>query len=228
MIKFGTSGYRGIIGDSFTKENVQRVAFAVTQVMTSDDVIPIGFDNRFGSDRESTIDDYRKAAAEIGIEVIQAPQMPDISSTIIRNLISNGDIEQANHKLGYHYPLTGIVEHGKELGHTIGFPTANLRPDDDRKLVPANGVYAAIAILPDGSRHGAMVNIGHRPTIRDGRTYRSIEANIFDFDGDLYGKHLTLSFHRFLRGETKFPSLEALKEEILKNAAETRKFFLKK
>ena len=131
------------------------------------DVLVIGFDNRFGSDRESTIDDYRKAAAEIGIEVIQAPQMPDISSTIIRNLISNGDIEQANHKLGYHYPLTGIVEHGKELGHTIGFPTANLRPDDDRKLVPANGVYAAIAILPDGSRHGAMVNIGHRPTIRD-------------------------------------------------------------
>lgn len=179
------------------------------------DVLVIGFDNRFGSDRESTIDDYRKAAAEIGIEVIQAPQMPDISSTIIRNLISNGDIEQANHKLGYHYPLTGIVEHGKELGHTIGFPTANLRPDDDRKLVPANGVYAAIAILPDGSRHGAMVNIGHRPTIRDGRTYRSIEANIFDFDGNLYDRMITLEFVAFMRHEIRLNSIEELRQRLI-------------
>ena len=179
------------------------------------DVLVIGFDNRFGSDRESTIDDYLKAAAEIGIEVIQAPQMPDISSTIIRNLISNGDIEQANHKLGYHYPLTGIVEHGKELGHTIGFPTANLRPDDDRKLVPANGVYAAIAILPDGSRHGAMVNIGHRPTIRDGRTYRSIEANIFDFDGNLYDRTITLEFVAFMRHEIRLNSIEELRQRLI-------------
>lgn len=178
------------------------------------DVLVIGFDNRFGSDRESTIDDYRKAAAEIGIEVLQAPRMPDVSSTIIRHLIQEGNIMQANQKLGYYYPLTGIVEHGKELGQTIGFPTANLRPNDDRKLVPANGVYAAIATLADGTRRGAMVNIGHRPTIRDGRTYRSIEANIFDFNDNLYGKSITLEFVCLMRQERQFKSIDELKAQL--------------
>ena len=179
------------------------------------DVLVIGFDNRFGSDRESTIDDYRKAAAEIGIEVLQAPRMPDVSSTIIRHLIQEGNIMQANQKLGYYYPLTGIVEHGKELGQTIGFPTANLRPNDDRKLVPANGVYAAIATLADGTRRGAMVNIGHRPTIRDGRTYRSIEANIFDFEGDLYDQTITLEFLAFMRHEQRLNSIEELRQRLV-------------
>lgn len=179
------------------------------------DVLIIGYDNKFGHDRSSTFDDYRRYASEIGIEVIKAIEMPQISSTIIRRLIADGKIEEANEKLGYFYPMTGIVEHGKELGRTIGFPTANLHPDDSRKLIPQNGVYAAIATMPDGSRHGAMVNIGHRPTIRDGRTHQSIEANIFDFDDNLYNRTIKLEFVAFMRNELRLNSIEELRSLLI-------------
>lgn len=179
------------------------------------DILVTGYDNRFGSDRQSCFEDYCRFASTIGIEVIQTPEIPDVSSTIIRKLIAEGNINEANHKLGYFYALTGIVEHGKELGKTIGFPTANLRPIDSKQLTPADGVYAAFAVTPDGTLHGAMVNIGHRPTIRDGRTYRSIEANIFDFDEDIYGCKITLKFVEFMRKEIKMSSIDELRFQLL-------------
>ena len=179
------------------------------------DTLVIGYDNKFGHDRDSSFEDYQRFAGKIGLNLIKAEELPDVSSTIIRRLITEGKIEEANKKLGYLYPLHGIVKHGKELGQTIGFPTANLHPDDHKKLIPANGVYAAFAITPDGQRHGAMVNIGHRPTIRDGRTYRSIEANIFDFNDNLYGKSITLEFVCLMRQERPFKSIDELKTQLV-------------
>lgn len=179
------------------------------------EVLVIGYDNKFGHDRNSSFDDYRLQASKIGIEVIKADEMPMVSSTIIRRLISDGRIAEANEKLGYLYPLTGIVEHGKELGRTIGFPTANLHPTDHQKLIPQNGVYAAFAITPDGMRRKAMINIGHRPTIRDGRTHQSIEANIFDFDDNLYNQTITLEFVEFMRTEVRMNSIEELTQRLI-------------
>lgn len=186
-------------------------------------ILVIGYDNRFGRDRESGFEDYKNFAGQLGIEVVQAPEMKEVSSSIIRKLLREGRVEEANEKLGYEYSISGIVEHGKELGATIGFPTANLSPDNLRRLVPGDGVYAAKVVLPDGEVCGAMVNIGHRPTICDGRTYRSIEANIFDFSGDIYGKMLTLQFVAFMRKERKMESLDALRDLLMSDRETARK-----
>lgn len=144
-----------------------------------------------------------------------------VSSTHIRSLLEAGKLEQAQAFLGHPHILSGQVISGRRLGRTLGIPTANLALPDEAVKLP-HGVYACKAIV-DGNIYLAVTNIGNRPTVNGHRI--TVEPWLLDFDGDLYGKHLTLSFHRFLRAEEKFPSLDALKEEILKNAAETRKFF---
>ena len=123
--------------------------------------------------------------------------------------------------LGHPHILSGQVVSGRQLGRTLGIPTANLAQPEEAVKLP-HGVYACIAEV-ENKHYLAVTNIGSRPTVGGHRI--TVEPWLLDFDGDLYGKQLTLSFHHFLRPEVKFPSLEALKEEILKNAAETRKFF---
>lgn len=146
-----------------------------------------------------------------------------ISSTYIRGLIQTGDMETASRFLGHPHVLSGFVVRGRQLGRTIGVPTANvLLPEG--VVVPRFGVYACTCVV-DGTEYMAVTNIGSRPTV-DGHQVRA-ESWILDLDGDLYGKHLTLHFHRFLRPERKFPSLADLRVEILKNADETRKYFEK-
>jgi riboflavin kinase/FMN adenylyltransferase len=144
-----------------------------------------------------------------------------ISSTHIRALIENGDMETAARFLGHPHTMCGEVVHGRQLGRTIGIPTANLSIPAG-VVVPKHGVYATTCVF-DGEQHAAVTNIGSRPTV-GGHQVRA-ESWILDFDGDLYGKTVTLLFHKFLRPEQKFDSLGALQEEILKNAAETRKIF---
>ncbi len=147
-----------------------------------------------------------------------------VSSSHIRNLIAAGDLESANLFLGHPHILTGEVISGRKLGRTIGIPTANLAYPENI-LLPKAGVYACRAFL-DGKAYLAVTNVGTRPTV--GGSHVTVEPWLLDFEGDLYGKTLTLEFHKFLRPEKKFPSLEALREEIGKNRMETLNFFLKK
>ncbi|MBQ7041647.1 MAG: riboflavin biosynthesis protein RibF [Muribaculaceae bacterium] len=177
------------------------------------DVLILGFNNRFGSDRLSDIIDYQKEGEKIGITILQAQELPDTSSSIIRNLISNKEIKKATEKLGYFYSIEGIVVTGKQIGRTIGFPTANLQPNSD-KLIPPMGVYATQVTLPDGEQRPAMLNIGCRPTVDKNNAPISIEANIFDFSGDLYDKTIKIHFLDFIREEQKFNSLEELRNQI--------------
>lgn len=175
----------------------------------------LGYDNRFGRDRINCIDGYREIGKRLGVEVIQAPELKgNISSSTIRSLLLNGDVEAANEALGYEYSLTGIITAGKQLGRTIGFPTANLDVNDKNKLIPANGAYATIAITADGSKHKAMVNIGRRPTVDVKDAPITIEAHLLDFNRDIYGQSLTLKFIKFLRPEKRFNSLEELSAQL--------------
>ena len=144
-----------------------------------------------------------------------------VSSTHIRTLLEDGAVEEANRFLGHPHILSGEVVSGRKLGRTLGIPTANLSLPEEVVKLPF-GVYACKAEVA-GQVYIAVTNIGNRPTVGGHRV--TVEPWLLDFEGDLYGKTLTLHFYRFLRRETKFPTLEALKEEILKNAAETRNFF---
>ena len=184
-----------------------------------------GHDFRFGNGGQGNAAMLQEYCREIGIpsQVVSEQKLEDItvSSTHIRNLLEQGAMEEANRFLGHPHILTGVVVSGRKLGRTLGIPTANLSLPEDVVDLPF-GVYACKATI-DGETHLAVTNIGNRPTVGGHRI--TVEPWLLDFTGDLYGKELTLSFYRFLRKEQKFPSLEALKEEIVKNATETRKFF---
>lgn len=188
----------------------------------------LGFNNRFGHDAPDDFDTYRRLGRETGVEILQADEKPGASSSEIRSLLAHGDAEAASRLLGRPYFITGHVERGRQIGRTIGFPTANLVPDDPRRLVPANGVYACLAHIPALSNKWhpdcrephrpvffpAMVNIGRRPTIADGLP-PTIEAHIIGLENtDLYGQEITLEFIARLRQEQRFDSLEALRAQL--------------
>lgn len=178
----------------------------------------LGFNNRFGNDPSLTFADYQQLGKEAGIEVVQADEVREadspVSSTVIRQLLLDGKPEQAAQLLGRPYSITGNVVHGKQIGRQLGFPTANIRPDSQFKLIPARGVYACTAILPGGKRYPAMVNIGERPTLDETQPMTTIEAHIIGVNRKLYGTAVTLLFHHFLRHEKKFSSLDRLKAQL--------------
>ena len=146
-----------------------------------------------------------------------------VSSTYIRTLVAQGEIERANEFLGHPYTLSDRVSHGKKLGTTLGFPTVNLKLKEN-VLSPAKGVYATKVILENGDTHLAVTNVGTRPTIDDGNQL-TIEGFILDFHGDLYGQKIQMEFYKYLREERKFPSFEALTAEVMHNADQTREYF---
>lgn len=192
------------------------------------DALVMGFNHRFGSDRLTDFEQYRTIGAEEGVTVIPADEyVPDctqsVSSSAIRRMLRERCPEQAAKMMGRPYSITGVVEHGKELGRTIGFPTANVAPANPDQLIPGNGVYAADVVLPDKSRRRAILNIGHRPTVDTADAPVSIEAHILDFDGDLYGKLITIEFLRFLRSERRFSSLDGLRRQLEADSAEAHK-----
>ena len=181
-----------------------------------------GEDYRFGRGGEGTAQKLSAFAAERGLPCVILPEQTmdgeKISSTRIRTLLERGDVENANRMLGHPHIFTGKVVSGQKIGRTIGVPTANLKLP--RELVtPAFGVYACTTIL-DGKKYLAVTNIGTRPTVNGNNV--TVEPWILDFDGDLYGKEITLHFHNFLRPERKFDSLEELKAQIQRDAAKTR------
>jgi riboflavin kinase / FMN adenylyltransferase len=180
----------------------------------------IGYDHRFGRNREGSFEFLQKVAPSFGFEVEEIPRQDidelAISSTRIRNALQQGDIEVANELLGRPYPISGVVVKGKQLGRTLGFPTANLEVKENYKLVPANGVYA-VKVKLRGQLGDGILNIGIRPTI-DG-THRTIEVHLFDFDQDIYGERLQILLHKFIRPEKKFESLDALVAQIKEDKA---------
>ncbi len=180
--------------------------------------IIIGHDHRFGRNRTATIDDLINFGETYGFEVeqISAEEINEvsISSTKIRNALLEGNIELATNYLGYDYSLTGIIFKGKQLGRTIGYPTANITIEEDYKLIPNNGVYIAKSVL-NGKTVFGMMNIGTRPTV-DG-TKQTIEINFFDFKQDLYGQKITISHLHRMRSEQKFESIDALKNQLGKD-----------
>ena len=142
------------------------------------------------------------------------PSLTNISSTVIRKALEEGKVEEANEMLGYGYALKGVVVAGNRLGRTIGFPTANMKLYEPLKLVPGRGVYVVEAEVL-GKKYRGMTNIGQRPTV--GGTFTTIETHILDFDEDIYGLPLRITFLRRLRDEVHFPSLEALKRQLEKD-----------
>ena len=178
-----------------------------------------GYDFRFGKNGEGNPEKLADFAAQRNLPCIIVPeQMMDgekISSTRIRSLLEQGNVENANRLLGHPHTLTGTVVAGQQLGRTIGIPTANLHLPDVL-LTPAFGVYACTAQV-EGHTYVAVTNIGTRPTVSGAGI--TVEPWLLDFDGDLYGKEITLKFHKFLRPEQKFDSLDALKTQIREDAA---------
>ena len=179
----------------------------------------IGYDHRFGHNRSEGFDDYVRYGKQLGIEVLQATQFPSVSSTKIRELLLEGDLEAANQILGYRYMLEGQVVNGFHIGQTMGFPTANLQVAPE-KLIPADGVYAVMVEL-DGEQHQGMLNIGTRPTLANSDE-RSIEVHIFDFHDNIYDKELRLSLVKRTRGEVRFASKEQLILQLQQDAAEIK------
>ena len=184
-----------------------------------------GHDFRFGHRGEGDAQKLKTACEELGMPCVVIPQQTlegvRVSSTHIRQLLEGGELDEAIRFLGHPHVLTGTVVPGKQLGRTIGVPTANLHLPQEL-LVPRFGVYACLVRIGEKS-WPAVTNIGTRPTVNGVGV--TVEPWILDFSGDLYGQQITLEFHKFLRPEMKFPSLDALRAEICKNAEETREFF---
>ena len=208
-----TRSFAALTAEQYLRE-ILRDRFGVTTLL-------MGYDNRLGSDR-LTAASLKPIADGMGMELIELSPLSfrpseasgEISSTQIRTALESGDIESAAEMLGYGYALKGVVVAGNRLGRTIGFPTANMKLYEPLKLVPGRGVYAVEAEVL-GKKYRGMTNIGLRPTV--GGSFTTIETHILDFDEDIYGLPLRITFLRRLRNEVHFPSLEALKEQLEKD-----------
>ena len=208
-----TRSFAALTAEQYLRE-ILRDRFGVTTLL-------MGYDNRLGSDR-LTAAALKPNADGIGMELVELSPLSfrpseasgEISSTQIRAALEEGDITSAAEMLGYGYALKGVVVAGNRLGRTIGFPTANMKLYEPLKLVPGRGVYAVEAEVL-GKKYRGMTNIGLRPTV--GGSFTTIETHILDFDEDIYGLPLRITFLRRLRNEVHFPSLEALKEQLEKD-----------
>ncbi len=180
----------------------------------------IGYDHHFGRNREGNLEELKSMAPDYGFDVeeISAQEIDDVnvSSTKIRNALLEGDLAKANEFLGYRYSVSGKVVKGKRIGRSIGFPTANIQPDESYKLIPGNGVYS-VTVLYEGKIYRGMANLGSRPTVSDSEE-RILEVNLFDFDGDLYEKEIKVTFVDRIRDEIKFESLDLLSAQLQKDA----------
>lgn len=179
------------------------------------EVLIIGYDHRFGKNREGGFDYLMNNANEFGFEVKEISREDidhaGVSSTRIRNALAAGEVHIATELLGRHYSLSGFVKDGDRIGRSIGFPTANIDVPESYKLIPGDGAYAVYIHLGNEKFQG-MLNIGLRPTVSGQE--RRIEVNIFNFDREIYNKRLTIEFVQLLRKEKKFDSIELLKDQL--------------
>lgn len=184
--------------------------------------ILVGYDNRFGSDVNASFADYQASAAALGIETEHCQALPGVSSSAVRKALLCGEVSKAADMLGHPYTLEGKVVHGNKIGRSIGFPTANLLPDEAERLVPGRGVYAALALTPHATRK-AIVNIGSRPTVDSSQNAPiTIEAHLLDYQGDIYNQPMALQFVDRIRDEKQFPSLDALTSRLKADAEKAK------
>jgi riboflavin kinase/FMN adenylyltransferase len=205
--------------DFFSHLTADEFCIAVLQDGLGARHVACGADFAFGHRRGGDVSALRRHGFDIHVVPPVSDGEGPISSTRIRRLLQDGYPERAAALLGRPHTIRGIVAHGEARGRTIGFPTANLALG--RHVEPARGVYAITARLPDGRVVKGVANIGLRPTV--GGTESRLEAHLFDFEGDLYGQEIVVSLLHFLREERKFPSFDALKGQILVDAAAARR-----
>ena len=178
-----------------------------------------GFNHHFGRRHEGDTNTIIECSLKMDFRVTREKAFRiagvTVSSSSIRKLLGGGNVAKAASMLGYDYFLTGKVVSGRRIGRNIGFPTANIVPLNEHKLIPSSGVYAVEAAIDDDPlRHVAMLNIGRRPTIRDSDGLSTVEVHIIDFEADLYGKNLTVWFHERLRDELKFDNIDDLVAQL--------------
>jgi len=212
-------GIQHLVRIPFTKEFSQHTSEEfIVQILIETigtKKLVIGYDHRFGKNREGSFEQLKLNASTYGFEVEEIPRQDidhiAVSSTKIRHALEAGDIETSTHLLGMPYRLTGRVVKGDKLGRLLGFPTANIEVDTKYKLIPSDGIYV-VTVKHEHAVYGGMLYIGNRPTVNG--TKQNIEVNIFDFDKEIYGESLTLYFHKLIRGDSRFKDLEELKQQL--------------
>ena len=186
-----------------------------------------GYDFRFGYMGEGDSEKLKTQCAALGLgsEIIGKVELcgEAVTSTRIRELIAQGDLEKAAEYLGHPFSISGRVAHGRRIGHALGAPTVNLTPPMG-KLLPARGVYASRTVLDSGEAFCGITNVGVRPTVSDSGIV-SIETHLFDFDADLYGREIKVEFLKFLRGERRFSDISELRAQIELDGAAAQKYF---
>lgn len=212
-------GIQHLVRIPFTKEFSQYTSEEFIQKILVETIgtkkLVIGYDHRFGHNREGSFEQLKINAPRYGFEVEEIPRQDvdhvGVSSSKVRKALEEGDIDTTTHFLARPYALTGRVVMGDKLGRLLGYPTANIEIDTKYKLIPADGIYA-VTVLHEHTTYKGMLYIGNRPTVNG--TKRNIEVNIFDFAKDIYGESLTLYFHKLIRGDAKFSDLEGLKVQL--------------
>jgi riboflavin kinase/FMN adenylyltransferase len=211
-----TKALAGLSAEAFLRE------YLVKKMCLSH--LVVGFNHRFGH-QGTTYGELEQFSQKYGFKLTQFQRVlidgATPSSTAIRKLLAAGNVCEASGLLGHFYSLNGRVIGGKQLGRTMGFPTANIEVDDPIKLVPLGGVYACRVHLL-GEWFGGMINIGYRPTVDSGRANKSLEVHIFDFNREVYSEKIMVEFIARTRGETRFPDLEALRQRLKRDEMEVR------
>lgn len=212
-------GVQHLIRIPFTKEFSQLTSDQFIRNILVDTIgtktLVIGYDHRFGKNREGSFEQLKLNAHLYGFEVEEIPRQDidhiGVSSTKIRHALEVGDITTATHLIGRAYTLTGVVIKGDKIGRLMGYPTANIEIDTKYKLIPSDGIYA-VSVSHENKTYQGMLYIGNRPTINGIK--RNIEVNIFNFEAEIYGESLTVHFHTYIRGDMKFNDLEELKQQL--------------
>ena len=221
-------GIQHLLRIEFTKEFSLITSIDFIQNILIDTIgtkkLVIGYDHRFGHNREGSFEQLKLNATNYGFDVEEIPRQDvdhiSVSSSKIRQALEKSDIETATHLLGKPYTLTGQVVQGDKLGRELGYPTANIEVDSRYKLIPGDGIYA-VSVKYENKIFKGMLYIGPRPTLNG--TQQVKEVNIFDFNREIYGESITIYFHQYLRGDKKFESLELLKQQLQLDKIESLK-----
>lgn len=202
-----TKSFSRLSGDTFIRKVL------VEKIGTKK--LVIGYDHRFGKNREGSFEYLKENAPGYGFEVEEIPPQDiddiTVSSTKIRKALADGHVDEARNFLGNYYQLTGLVVHGDKIGRSLGFPTANIYVEHKFKLIPADGIYAVTLVI-DKKEYKGMLYIGKRPTLN--KIEQTIEVNIFDFSNDIYDEPVKVNFVKQIRSDIKFENLEQLKEQL--------------
>ena len=215
------AGVQHVIVQPFTKAFAKMSALEYVKEVLVNAInvkkMVIGYDHHFGKNREGDFELLQEYSETYGFEVAEIPPQElnevNVSSTKIRKALAVGEVRLANRFLQTNYSLTGTIIKGRQLGSTIGFPTANIKPEHDYKLIPANGVYA-VTVNVKGAHHSGMMNIGFNPTVEVQNSQLHIEVHLFNFNEEVYNEKITVTFLDRIRQEKKFHNVEALGKQL--------------